>query len=455
MCALQTGCASHGAWPQRSVPFTRAGYVIGDVNEKNIKINELNDVGMMDCDSYGFTDPVTRRTLSSPQARWGAPSFSPPEAQIKGGYANRTENHDLLRSSRPCFPTAHRFPPLYRHPPARPSPAPATGSENGLFPPARSDITTTDVYYRQAWERLTSLQKEMFLRCFSKQNYGKPRPTPDHWLVALREVPEAPPAKTPEAEPPAPPRPRPPDTDRAETARHRPGRDRQTPTGPRPPDTDRAETARHARTGTARPARTETASPARTETARHARTGTARPARTETLYDTLYDTLYRVVHSSAYSSAHTTDRSAVSPGGVGGGRPALATRGDIPWKSHLGRGVAGSEFRHPLHNLHDGRDRCALVAVVSHSGSGVVAGVIEKRQHTAQSYGLGRGVMRRVCLLQPDNRPSMERLALGARKRFANAGQSGSGRQRRAGQHPCSQPARRFQATVHRHPCSP
>lgn len=49
-----------------------AGYVIGDVNEKNVEVNRQNDIAMVDCDSYGFTDPTTGREFSN---NMGRPEF--------------------------------------------------------------------------------------------------------------------------------------------------------------------------------------------------------------------------------------------------------------------------------------------------------------------------------------------------------------------------------------------
>ena len=68
-----------------------AGYVIGDINEKNAEANRQNDVALMDCDSYGFTDPATGQTFSN---NMGRPDFQAPEAQ--GNYANRTQEQDLF-----------------------------------------------------------------------------------------------------------------------------------------------------------------------------------------------------------------------------------------------------------------------------------------------------------------------------------------------------------------------
>ena len=66
-----------------------AGYVIGDVNEKNVEVNRQNDIAMVDCDSYGFTDAETGRTFAN---NMGRAEFQAPEAQ--DDYTNRTQNHD-------------------------------------------------------------------------------------------------------------------------------------------------------------------------------------------------------------------------------------------------------------------------------------------------------------------------------------------------------------------------
>ena len=44
---------------------------------------------MVDCDSYGFTDPTTGRTFVN---NMGRPDFQAPEAQ--DDYTDRTQNHD-------------------------------------------------------------------------------------------------------------------------------------------------------------------------------------------------------------------------------------------------------------------------------------------------------------------------------------------------------------------------
>ena len=54
-----------------------AGYVIGDINQSNAEANRLDDVALMDCDSYGFTDPATGRVFTDNYSQDGyqAPEF--------------------------------------------------------------------------------------------------------------------------------------------------------------------------------------------------------------------------------------------------------------------------------------------------------------------------------------------------------------------------------------------
>ncbi len=172
-----------------------AGYVIGDVNEKNVEVNRQNDIAMVDCDSYGFTDSATGRTFSN---NMGRPEFQAPEAQ--GDYANRTQNHDrfglavvifhLLTGYHPYTVTNQ---PNYALPGER--------INNWLFPPASASVTAPDPY-NDAWDGLTDKQKELFLRCFDKAHEGDPRPTPEEWVEALLEMPTVPsPAPSPSRSP--------------------------------------------------------------------------------------------------------------------------------------------------------------------------------------------------------------------------------------------------------------
>ncbi len=178
----------------------RAGYVIGDVNEKNVEVNRQNDIAMVDCDSYGFTDAATGRTFSNRMAR---PEFQSPEAQ--GNYANRTQNHDLFGLAVIIFHLLTGYHP-YTVTNQPNYPLPGDRISAWLFPPARGGNVTAPDQYNEAWDSLTDQQKELFLRCFDKTCEGQPRPAPEEWVEALMEMPDRP---TPAPTPAPPPRPRP------------------------------------------------------------------------------------------------------------------------------------------------------------------------------------------------------------------------------------------------------
>ena len=175
-----------------------AGYVIGDINEKNAEANRQNDVALMDCDSYGFTD-ATGRSFSN---NMGRPEFQAPEAQ--NNYANRTQEQDRFALAVLIFQLLTGYHPYTitgQH--AQDYPLPGERISAWLFPPAGRGLTAPDPY-NEAWETLTDKQKDLFLRCFDEQHKGQPRPTPEEWVEALMEIPAVPaPAPSP-SRPPSP-----------------------------------------------------------------------------------------------------------------------------------------------------------------------------------------------------------------------------------------------------------
>ena len=192
-----------------------AGYVIGDVNQSNAEANRQNDVAFMDCDSYGFTDPVSGRTFSDNMAQDG---YQAPEFQ---GDFVRTQEQDLFALAVLIFlllTGSHPYRVTGQH--AADYPTLTERVRAWLFPPADQTITTPQAYV-DAWDTLTDKQKELFHRCFDKAHQGQPRPKPEDWVEALQELPtvaEPPPEPTPSPAPaptspgpaPAPsPRPRP------------------------------------------------------------------------------------------------------------------------------------------------------------------------------------------------------------------------------------------------------
>ena len=160
-----------------------AGYVIGDVNEKNVEVNRQNDIAMVDCDSYGFTDQNTGRVFSN---NMGRPEFQAPEVQ--DDHANRTQEQDLFGLAVLIFHLLTGFHPYHvtNYPDHN---LPGQRIKAWLFPPARQSVETTDPYMKR-WNGLSSDQKRLFRRCFDRRNMNRGRPTPEQWVRALDETPE-------------------------------------------------------------------------------------------------------------------------------------------------------------------------------------------------------------------------------------------------------------------------
>ena len=127
-----------------------AGYVIGDVNEKNVEVNRQNDIAMVDCDSYGFTDAATGRTFAN---HMGRAEFQAPEAQ--DDYTNRTQNHDRFGLAVIIFHLLTGYHP-YTVVNQPDHPQPGDRIKAWLFPPSNRAMVEAPAPYDEAWEALTS-----------------------------------------------------------------------------------------------------------------------------------------------------------------------------------------------------------------------------------------------------------------------------------------------------------
>lgn len=70
----------------------QAGYVIGDINEKNVLVDDRAMITLVDTDSFQVTDPATRKVYRSTVAMSG---YVPPELQgVSLATIDRTQLHD-------------------------------------------------------------------------------------------------------------------------------------------------------------------------------------------------------------------------------------------------------------------------------------------------------------------------------------------------------------------------
>ena len=158
-----------------------AGYIIGDINEKVVMVNQQNEVAIVECDSYGFADPGTGWGFSDYSL--GRPDFQAPETH-QSGYGNRTQNHDRFGLAVLIFLLLTGYHPYTiagQHAQDYPLPGDRIGA--GLFPAADQSLVAPQSYC-DAWDTLTDQQVELFMRCFDWRYQGQLRPTPAEWAEA-------------------------------------------------------------------------------------------------------------------------------------------------------------------------------------------------------------------------------------------------------------------------------
>ena len=168
--------------------YHTAGYVIGDLNSKNVKVNKNAMVTMVDADSIQIRT-ATGQVMRCPV---GTPDFTAPELQgIKLDTADRSEYHDafalavmiflLLMEGQHPFSGAPKNPsisvagPIYQY-----------CIKNGIFP-YKSNKTFKPPAGALEFSSLNPDIQKLFLRCFV-DGYKDPnkRPLPMEWVKTLQ-----------------------------------------------------------------------------------------------------------------------------------------------------------------------------------------------------------------------------------------------------------------------------
>ena len=73
------------------------GYVIGDLNSKNVLASDTGQIALIDTDSFQVRDPISKEIYRCPV---GVPDYTPPELQgIEFSGVDRAVNHDLFSLS--------------------------------------------------------------------------------------------------------------------------------------------------------------------------------------------------------------------------------------------------------------------------------------------------------------------------------------------------------------------
>ena len=169
------------------------GYVIGDINEKNILVNHNHDVTIVDADSFQVPHPNSSTVF---RCLKGRDDYTPPRLQ-GARYAdyNRTADDDafgmavvifklIMHGVHPYASTAH---------PDAATVSLADKIKNEYFPYNESGHTPVQhrpsATYQRAWQDLDFDIRHLFRRAFDPQaTQGRNRPTPQQWVETLNAI---------------------------------------------------------------------------------------------------------------------------------------------------------------------------------------------------------------------------------------------------------------------------
>lgn len=166
----------------------RAGYVIGDVNQRNALVNDQGQVMIIDCDSMQVKDPDNNKTYLCTVGRG---EYTPPELLLNpSSGAERTQNHD-------CFGlTVLIFQLLMRglHPYQIAAPCAETTVDKikyGTFPykgPGNTQhIPDIAHQFKEDWSRMKPSLRRRFREAFVL-DYDSPRPSAAEWVDELDRI---------------------------------------------------------------------------------------------------------------------------------------------------------------------------------------------------------------------------------------------------------------------------
>ena len=165
-------------------------YVIGDLNESNILVDETALVTLVDTDSFQVPDKANSKVY---RCRVGKPEFTPPELQsVTFAWVDLKPEHDLFGVAVLLFQLLMEgIHPFAGPQPGRDEPTPLEERiAAGWFPyaPGRP-CETQPMPTAPSFSSLPREIRELFLRCFV-EGHAEPskRPTAQMWQQALQEA---------------------------------------------------------------------------------------------------------------------------------------------------------------------------------------------------------------------------------------------------------------------------
>lgn len=159
----------------------RAGYVIGDINDKNVLANDRAQIVIIDCDSMQVENPATGETYL---CTVGRPEYMPPRLKID---AERTVNDDHFGLAVLIFQLLMRG----LHPYQISNPKAETTMDKirlGIFPykdPGNSrHISPVAHQFKENWSRMEPNLRRCFREAFAP-DYKSMRPSAAEWVDEL------------------------------------------------------------------------------------------------------------------------------------------------------------------------------------------------------------------------------------------------------------------------------
>ena len=173
----------------------KSGYIIGDVNEKNVLINDQARVILVDSDSMQMRDSQTGELYRCTKGR---EDYTPPRLQgCNFGDVDRIQDDDRFGLAVLIFKmTMHGVHPYAsRSDPANKNAIAELGEKIKLeyFPYNESGHTPEDYQpsdnYRRAWRDVNFEMRQLFRRAFDPDaTNSSERPSPEEWIAELDRI---------------------------------------------------------------------------------------------------------------------------------------------------------------------------------------------------------------------------------------------------------------------------
>ena len=156
----------------------QAGYVIGDINEKNVLANDQAQVVIIDCDSMQVENPATNETYL---CTVGRSDYTPPGLALG---AKRTANDDRFGLAVLIFKLIMRGKHPYQISSNRPETKDKIRLDHFPYRDNTLHISKTMRQFKENWQSMEPNLRRCFREAFAP-DYKSTRPCPAEWMERL------------------------------------------------------------------------------------------------------------------------------------------------------------------------------------------------------------------------------------------------------------------------------